>query len=187
MKLLAVYLGGRAPRCNTELHDVVFVAGGRIEDVYPRLLELWFGMPQGLHVDAWMHVDHVDGYDVSLLPLAERPPRDDDRRLFFVNMGAYEPGAFTELHANTIVVDEHEMMVAARARGDLLRGRYQVHTDDLYDIDDILEVSEVDGYRVVLTPADDDGAAHLVAHAEYHVIPQDVIDAHVADRGDTAG
>ncbi len=26
-KLFAVYLGGRAPKCNTELHDVVFVVG----------------------------------------------------------------------------------------------------------------------------------------------------------------
>jgi len=33
-KLFAVYLGGRAPRCNTELHDVVFVAGEAIEACY---------------------------------------------------------------------------------------------------------------------------------------------------------
>ena len=47
-KLFAVYLGGRAPKCNTELHDVVFAVGASIEDTYDRLLELWFGSPEGL-------------------------------------------------------------------------------------------------------------------------------------------
>lgn len=35
-KLSAVYLGGRAPKCNTELHDVVFVAGDTAEATYDR-------------------------------------------------------------------------------------------------------------------------------------------------------
>ena len=34
LKLFAVCLGGRAPKCNTELHDVVFVVGARVEDTY---------------------------------------------------------------------------------------------------------------------------------------------------------
>ena len=31
MKLFAVFLGGRAEKCNTELHDVVFTCGNKIE------------------------------------------------------------------------------------------------------------------------------------------------------------
>ena len=34
-KLFAVYLGGRAPKANIELHDVVFVVGESIEQTYP--------------------------------------------------------------------------------------------------------------------------------------------------------
>jgi len=180
MKLFAVYLGGRAERCNTELHDVVFVAGETIEDTYPRLLELWFGSPQGLHIDAWMPIEHVDGYDVSLATDRETPPAPGDPRLFFVNLGAYEPGVFTELHANAIVVDEHELMVRARATAELLRGAYQLHTDDLYDIDDILEISSVDGHRVVLTRSDGTDAAPPTANCGYHIIPQEIIDRHAA-------
>jgi hypothetical protein len=51
-KLLAVYLGGRAFRCNTELHDVVFVAGESIEACYERLMDKWFGDPLRLHIDS---------------------------------------------------------------------------------------------------------------------------------------
>lgn len=34
MKLFSVFLGGRADKCNTELHDVVFTLGEKIEDTY---------------------------------------------------------------------------------------------------------------------------------------------------------
>ena len=34
IKLFAVYLGGRADGCNTELHDVVFTCGQKIQDTY---------------------------------------------------------------------------------------------------------------------------------------------------------
>lgn len=40
LKLFAVYLGGRADRCNIELHDVVFVVGSCIEETY-RVSKLW--------------------------------------------------------------------------------------------------------------------------------------------------
>jgi hypothetical protein len=43
--LFAVYLGGRAAKCNTELHDVVFVIGSSIEATYERLMDKWFGDP----------------------------------------------------------------------------------------------------------------------------------------------
>jgi hypothetical protein len=43
-KLLAVYLGGRAAKCNTELHDVVFAVGPSIESTYDQLLDKWFAI-----------------------------------------------------------------------------------------------------------------------------------------------
>ncbi len=39
MKLFSVFLGGRAKKCNTELHDVVFTCGQSIKDTYYDLLE----------------------------------------------------------------------------------------------------------------------------------------------------
>ena len=40
-KLFAVYLGGRAPKGNTEIHDVVFATGRAIEDTYEQLMDKW--------------------------------------------------------------------------------------------------------------------------------------------------
>ena len=67
IKLFAVYLGGRADGCNTELHDVVFTCGQKIQDTYIDLLDKWFGNADRLHIDSWVEINYVDGYTVSLL------------------------------------------------------------------------------------------------------------------------
>jgi hypothetical protein len=176
-KLFAVFLGGRAPKCNTELHDVVFVVGESIEATYESLMDKWFGDPTRMHIDSWMELRIVDGYRISL-GAASAP---QDRRLYFINLGAYLPGQFTELHANAFVVaaDEHE--VKSRAKGELLRGTQSVHTDDLYDIDDCLEIAEVDGHHIWLEPTTD--SEPFAPHNGYYVIPAGAVAAYAVRRG----
>ncbi len=174
-KLFAVYLGGRAPRCNTELHDVVFVAGESIEACYERLMDKWFGNPLRMHIDSWLDLQVVDGYRISLRP----EPAAPGKKLFFINLGAYLPGQFTELHANTFVVAASEAEVKNRAKAELLVGTQQVHTDDLYDIDDCLEITEVDGQHIHLEPTSE--KAPFDPQNGYHKIPPEVVAAY-ADR-----
>ncbi len=171
-KLFAVYLGGRAPRCNTELHDVVFVVGQSIEQCYERIMDKWFGNPSKMHIDSWMELKYVDGYRVSL----QAHPAPPGKKLFFINLGAYLPGQFTELHANAFVVATSEAEVKKRAKSELLQGTQSIHTDDLYDIDDCLEVSEVDGLAVCLEPAP--GMAPNQPYSAYHVIPPNIVEAY---------
>jgi hypothetical protein len=175
-KLFAVYLGGRAPRCNTELHDVVFIAGESIETSYDRLMDKWFGDPLRLHIDSWVELQVVDGYRISLQP---QPPAQGNK-LYFINLGAYLPGQFTELHANAFVVAASEVDVKKRAKAELLRGTLSVHTDDLYDVDDCLEIAEVDGQHIHLEPTAEKMA--LEPHSSYHIIPQEVVTAYAARR-----
>ena len=84
-KLFAVYLGGRALKCNTELHDVVFVVGETIEDTYEQLMNKWFGTPKGLHLDSWIELQVIDGYRISL---STTEPAST-KKLFFINLGGY--------------------------------------------------------------------------------------------------
>jgi hypothetical protein len=172
-KLFAVYLGGRAPKCNTELHDVVFTVGSTIEDTYERLLDLWFGSSEGLHIDSWMELSIVDGHRVTL----RREPATSEKKLYFVNLGAYTAGQFTELHANAMVVATSEREVKSRAKAELLRGMVAVHTDDLFDIDDCLEILSVDGYAITLEPTNH--ADNLAPNNGYHIIPRPIIDAYL--------
>ncbi|HEY0267276.1 MAG TPA: DUF1543 domain-containing protein, partial [Rhizomicrobium sp.] len=133
MKLFAVYLGGRAPKANTELHDVVFAVGARIEDTYTQLLDKWFGDPVGLHLDSWLELDVVDGYRVSLADAPSPAPE----KLWFVNLGAYRDGAFTELHAMGFYVAATAPEARARALAEHFQsGVTEIHKDDLHDVDD---------------------------------------------------
>ena len=171
-KLFAVCLGGRAERCNTELHDVVFVTGASIEATYDQLLDKWFGLPGGLHIDAWAELDVVDGYEVSLADA----PDPGVQRLFFVNLGAYRPGELSEVHANGVLVAATLQDAKRRAKATLLPGKVtELHTDDLYEVDACLEIGAVNGLHVVLTPTA--RQAELKVTGSYHPLPEAVIEA----------
>ena len=86
MKLFSVFLGGRADKCNTELHDVVFTLGEKIEDTYLDLLGKWFGLPDRLHIDSWVELNIVEGYQIYL----SKKKKNSKKKLYFVNLGAYE-------------------------------------------------------------------------------------------------
>lgn len=168
-KLFAVYLGGRAPRCNTELHDVVFVVGSSLEDTYGQLMDKWFGDPLRVHLDSWIELRVVDGHRITLGSKAAGQPK----KLFFINLGAYLPGQFTELHANAFAVASNEQEVKQRAKSQLLRGTQSLHTDDLFDVDDCLEIAEVDGYHLALELTAE--AQPFEPHNGYHIIPPEIV------------
>lgn len=67
LNLYAVLLGGRAKGCNIELHDVVFVVGNSLEELYPQLVNKWFGgVTKSLHIDSSVALKYVDGYEVVI-------------------------------------------------------------------------------------------------------------------------
>jgi hypothetical protein len=176
-KLFAVYLGGRAPKCNTELHDVVFVVGSAIEATYEQLMDKWFGEVKRLHVDSWIELRIVDGHRVTLRP---EPPQPG-RQLYFINLGAYTPGEFSELHANTFLVAETAEEAKSRAKSSLLRGTQAIHTDDLFAIEDCIAVAELGGLHVHLTPTDE--TEPLTPNNGYHIIPRPIVAAYAERKG----
>lgn len=162
-KLFAVYLGGRADRCNIELHDVVFVVGSSIEETYPLLAKKWFGNLQGFHIDSYVELQNIDGYKIELNK--DFPQEDSLKKLYFINLGAYKPGEFTEYHQSAFYVADSSPDAVKRAKSELFQeqGLQTIHKDDVvllhqvsnpveFDVDDILELREVDDYFISLTP-----------------------------------
>ena len=171
LRLFAVVLGGTAPRANTELHDVVFAIGPNIESTYNQLLELWFGSPDGLHIDSWIELKVIDGYRVRL----SEEPSAEPKKLFFVNMGAYIPGDLGEVHANVLLVGEEKKAIIKRAKERCLHGAEFVHRDYLYDVDECLEVTKVGRYYVHLEPTTE--LAEFKPVSAYHLIPRELVSA----------
>ena len=84
-----------------------------------------------------MRVQSVDGYRVEL----RSQPFAGPERLWFVNMGGYDPGQLAEQHAFGLFVATSPQAAKAAARRRLLPGALQRHKDDLHGVEGALDQS----------------------------------------------
>ena len=140
-------LGGTHPKARIELHDVVFAWGGRLDEIHPELRAQWFGAPRGVHVDSWMEVDGIDGWQVRL---SDAAPPDGAPRLFLINLGGYAAGEFGEAHRYLLVVAADAAEAKREGKRRAAREWMLPHTDAVLAVDDCIAVDVVGGRRVVL-------------------------------------
>ncbi|WP_337842079.1 DUF1543 domain-containing protein [Rheinheimera sp.] len=162
--LYVVMLGGKHPKANIEVHDVVFVEGDSLESCYPQLRELWFGSLPGMHIDSWLQVDGVEGYQVRF---SDTPPEDGALKLFLLNFGGYLPGNFGEEHQFVLQLahDKAEAKALGKQRYPQLWDK--PHTDAVIDIDDCLAIEQVGAKYLHLVPG---AHAELVQQSDYLVL-----------------
>lgn len=148
--LFAVYVGGMIEGCHVELHDMRFVAGETIDACYDDLRAQWWGTPESLHIDAWARLDHADGYDIAL----SDTPSGSAERLWFVNLGGYDPALFTELHSNVFVVAPDWRAAKRRALA-TVDGWVSPHRDAVREIETVIDVAGTIGpaRHIDLVPA----------------------------------
>ena len=138
MNLFAFYVGGKTTTSNTELHDMRFAIGRQVEDCHESLRHQWWGTPESLHIDCWTRLTHADGHSIQLRP--EKFP--GPQRLFFVNLGGYDPAQFTELHRNIFIVAPDKAAAKTRALATVKQWK-QPHRDTLLEVENILGLSDI--------------------------------------------
>ena len=156
-----VLLGAKPPGRHTEQHDVFFGIAGSIQALYPEIRAFW---PDGgkIHIDAWRRVSSVEGHPVRVVPAAS--PSTNKTRLFFINLGGYQPGDFEEYHYKMLVPANTKTAAIAEAKKRAFfqhTGYEQPHIDDKYgiDVDDLYELEEIlappikSVYRIVVEAA----------------------------------
>ncbi len=148
MLLYIVMLGGRHPAAKIEVHDVVFVSGNSLPEVYPQLRQQWFGTAAGLHIDSWMAVDGVENYKISL---SQTAPAAGEPRLFFINLGGYQAGNFGEEHSYLLVVAADKTSAKQKGKTMLATHWEKPHTDNLWDVDDCIAIDNIDGRYIKLS------------------------------------
>lgn len=156
LRLFVVLLGGRHPRANTEVHDVVFAVAPDLRAAYPQLRQQWFGAPDGLHIDAWMTVDGVEDRQVRLQP---EPPLADAPRLYFANLGGYQPGVFGEDHRYLLVIAGDLADAKRKALRQAGCDWIKPHRDALFEVDGCLPLGRIGGLHVHLVPGPHAGIA----------------------------
>ena len=156
MKLFVIYIGGTHEDALIELHDMRFVAGDTIEDTYSSLRKTWWGTPQSLHLDAWGTLNYADGYEIKIF---REPPEEQNKKLYFLNLGGYDSTQFTELHKNVFVVAEDKDEAKAKGK-EQIQNWESPHRDYQYEVDDVLNLQDPlnnvvrEKLHIHLTPTD---------------------------------
>lgn len=148
-KLFMAVLGGNCGNSNIEVHDVRFVIGNSIDACIPELRRQWFGDAKGLHLDSYTEITHAQGFDVTV----SNQPSQSPERLYFVNVGGYRAGKCLEFHDIGLFVASNEATAKKHALASLLSDHEQTHRDDVYAVDDCLELHELAGQYIQLTPS----------------------------------
>ena len=166
-RLFLVVLGGRAAQCHVELHDVRWVVGSSIDATIPELKRQWFGLRRGLHIDSYVELRCVDGHTIHLLPRGcsadeptstAKPEPNAGQKLWFVNMGGYDPRSLLELHQCGCLVASSAQAAKSRAKRRWLRDSAQPHKDDLHAVDNVggvdncLPIDQLQGWQIHLEP-----------------------------------
>ncbi len=152
MKLFMFYVGGNCGNSNVELHDVRFSIGDTPEACHADLRRQWWGDPESLHLDCWGEIEQADGFDIALTTDA---PDDNAGRLFFINLGGYDPAEFSELHRNILLVAPDADTAKARAKAQV-RHWSMPHKDNLFEVDKAVDIGALlrhHGYSLRLTRA----------------------------------
>lgn len=140
--LFYIEIGGNTKSSHVELHDVRFAVADKIENTYQGLKSEWWGDPSSLHLDCWGAVTYVDGHNIEI----HNVPQETDKKLFFVNLGGYNPGEWGEKHINVFVVAKNDAAASKKAKEENFpktKWGGTAHKDFSWEVDKVLDVSSM--------------------------------------------
>ena len=146
------YVGGDCANSNIELHDIRFSIGETDAACHEDLRRQWWGEPKSLHIDCWGAIEQADGFNVAINSV---PTPGQAEKLFFLNLGGYDPSEFGELHKNVLLVAADVRTAIARALGGI-RDWSLRHRDRIFDIEKTINLnsmSEQRGHYISLSRA----------------------------------
>ena len=163
--LFLVVVGGRSPKANVELHDVRWVIGTKIEDTFDQLRNDWFGSNNGLHIDSYKKIDSIDGYKINIRNKVNmesknktlKKERISNKKLWFVNIGGYDPSSMQEKHEFGLVVASSPSEAKNKAKSKWLIDCKKKHKDDISivknftDVDDCEVIKYIKNWEIELT------------------------------------
>lgn len=168
LKLFMLMLGCTPPGRHTEQHDIFFGIAESLNQLVPEIKAFW-PEPERIHIDAWREVNFVDGYQINVVDRKGGTAKEKaSQKLFFINLGGYQPGRFEEQHYIVLAVGDDRSVATKKAKETLffkhnhfagatshIDDKYGIDVDDLYEIEDILSPEQKSQYRIELIPADD--------------------------------
>lgn len=152
VSLFFILLGCRPDGRKTEQHDVFAGIGTDLQSLKPAVIASWPEAKGKLHLDAWRKVCFVDGYRVRVMPMTSATTASQEQKaLWFVNLGGYASGVFEEFHQKLLLVAENKAYAIRKAKSHPFFAQYNLpaggaaHIDDkwLFDVDDVATVESL--------------------------------------------
>jgi len=161
--LFLVCVGGTYQKANIELHDVRWVIGSKIEDTFDDLRNSWFGNLEGFHIDSYKRINVVDGYRINVKQRCKNNKNyqnntDPELKLWFVNIGGYDPSSMQEKHEFGLIVAASSNEAKNIAKTKWLCGCKNKHKDDIaslkifQDVDNCKLIKNIDNWEIELIP-----------------------------------
>ena len=149
----AIMLGGRHPKANIELHDLVFVLANDSTEAFKEAKKKWFGDPKKVHGDGYVDLLSLEGFDYigtenSHVSDSEAET-NQNKKLFAINIGGYLQNEFGEFHHYHFVVANDGKEAIKKAREAANPSFLVPHVDDKLEVDDLIEVNQIDGHQLV--------------------------------------
>lgn len=150
--LYIVLLGGKHESANIEVHDIIPIIASDIPSSFQYFQQQWFGLKNGLHVDSWMKINGISYQGKNYqIHISDTPVETKELKLFLINLGAYIPEQFGEIHKYLVVagIDEND----AKDQGKLVieSNWLKPHTDAVLDIDDCLVLESINKQFIQLS------------------------------------
>lgn len=165
LKLYMILLGSKAPKRNVEQHDFFFGIARNLKELIPSIRSFWPEAGNSIHLDGWREITMVDGHQVKVA-LKEEAPLISLKKLFFINLGGYQPDILEEQHYTVLSVHEERTQAIQDAKktiffknnkvkgaGSHIDEKYGVDVDDIYRIEDILADEFKEKYHLLITPS----------------------------------
>ena len=144
------------------MYDVRCFVDSKIEDTYNSLIRDWFGTLEGLHIDSYKKIDYIDGYKINLKNIGNKQTkkinliqRKIQKKLWFVNIGGYDPSSMQEKHEFGLVVAKSSLEAKSKAKSKWLNGFKKKHKDDVTSLkklilDDCELIKEIGNWEIEL-------------------------------------
>ena len=142
--LYIALLGGKHEKANIEVHDVIPFIGANVQAAFPYLKQQWFGLKNAVHVDAWMKINGVEYKGTKYrISIQDTPSLNTTLKLYLINLGAYLPEQFGEVHKYLIVAGTDSVDAKSQAKLAIEQNWFKPHTDAIIDVDDCLALDQV--------------------------------------------
>jgi hypothetical protein len=179
-KIFAIYLGGKHPRANIELHDLVITTGNSIQDCFQFCLDNWF-VNKPLLSENYSCRDLFESPNLETKPPKIKPHIDGyfqidlpsdyviggEYSLYAMNYGGYLPNQLAEMHEFVMVFAKDKGDAIKRSKK-LLKFQFDLlHMDNCLEVDDIINLSESTGHRF---SSHNPKGVIITLHQEYYSI-----------------